>query len=234
MTEEGARKRDYHFYGRRKGHALSQTQQALLGDLLPSLRIDVQCGLIMPLDLFDASRIGQVWLEIGFGGAEHLIWQARHNPDIGLIGVEPFVNGVVKALAGIKHEQLVNVRLYDDDVRDLLPLLADASIDRAFILFPDPWPKTRHRRRRIVSRELVAQLARILKPGGELRMASDIADYVDWMLRQVAHDSAFEWTATHAGSWRQRSADWPQTRYEGKAIREGRKPAYLRFIRRNL
>lgn len=230
MTRPATRERGYHFYGRRKGHALSPAQKALRDTLLPRLRIELG-GIIDPHELFPET-VSKIWLEIGFGGAEHLLWQAQHYPNVGLIGIEPFVNGIVKALAGIRDTGLSNIRLYDDDVRDLLPSLKTGSIDRVFILFPDPWPKTRHRRRRIVQHELVDELARILKPAGELRLASDIPDYVDQMLRLVANHPAFEWTATHADDWRIRPGDWPGTRYEAKAIREGRVPSYLRFLRR--
>ena len=230
MGRPPASRKDYHFYGRRKGHALSPAQKALRDTLLPGLRIDPG-STIDPQELFPEA-VPQIWLEIGFGGAEHLLRQAQQNPHVGLIGVEPFINGVIKALAGIRDAGLSNIRLYDDDVRDLLPSLKTNSIDRVFVLFPDPWPKTRHRRRRIVQHELVDELARIMKPGGELRLASDIPDYVDQMLRLVAHHPAFEWIATDADDWRIRPNDWPETRYEAKAIREGRVPAYLRFLRR--
>jgi tRNA (guanine-N7-)-methyltransferase len=180
--------------------------------------------------LFDRT-VTQVWLEIGFGGAEHLTWQARHHPLVGIIGCEPFEEGVVKALTIIEDEHLTNIRVHPDDVRPLLRWLSAASLDRAFILFPDPWPKVRHRKRRLVGTPLLDQLARALKPGAELRLGTDIGDYARTMLVALMRHPSFRWTATCAADWRERPADWPQTRYEAKALREGRRCTYLRFVR---
>jgi tRNA (guanine-N7-)-methyltransferase len=187
-------------------------------------------GLHRPAELFTPPA-GKVWLEIGFGGGEHLIWQAAHNPTVGLIGCEPFEDGVVKVLSAIDNEGLANVRVHADDGRPLLRLLPDASVDRAFVLFPDPWPKQRHRKRRLVSGETVAELARIVRTGGELRVATDIGEYACAILLAVLGNGRFRWLAAGPEDWRSRVSDWPQTRYEAKALREGRRCYYLRFGR---
>ena len=173
----------------------------------------------------------RVWLEIGFGGGEHLVWQAEHNPDVGIIGCEPFEEGVVKVLTLIEAHGIANIRVHPDDVRPLLRWLPEGSLDRAFVLFPDPWPKARHRKRRLVSTPLLDQLARVLKPDAELRLATDIGDYARTMLVALMRHSLFRWTATGPSDWRARPADWPPTRYEAKALREGRRCTYLRFAR---
>ncbi|MGE0700927.1 MAG: tRNA (guanosine(46)-N(7))-methyltransferase TrmB [Hyphomicrobiaceae bacterium] len=172
-----------------------------------------------------------IWLEIGFGGGEHLLWQARNHPDVGLIGAEPFEDGVVKVLTAIEDEGLGNIRVHADDVRDVLRWLPEASIGRAFVLFPDPWPKRRHIKRRLVNRHLLGLLARVMQPGAELRIATDIGDYARTILMAFASCPDFVWTACSAADWRQRPGDWPPTRYEAKALREGRRPAFLTFVR---
>jgi tRNA (guanine-N7-)-methyltransferase len=173
-----------------------------------------------------------LWLEIGFGGAEHLIWQAERNPHATIIGCEPFEEGVVKALAAIQEKRLTNVRIHPDDAREVLRALPAASLGRVFILFPDPWPKRKHVKRRLVSRSLLDQLARVMAPGAELRIATDIGDYVRTILIALADHPAFVWQAAAPDDWRARPADWPQTRYEQKALREGRRGYFLRFVRR--
>jgi tRNA (guanine-N7-)-methyltransferase len=172
-----------------------------------------------------------VWLEIGFGGGEHLIWQATHNSDIGLIGCEPFEDGVVKVLAAIEAGPITNIRLHADDGRPLLHRLPDASIGRVFILFPDPWPKKRHHKRRLVAPQTLTQLARVMQPGAELRIATDIAEYARNILQTAVACQAFRWTAQCANDWRIRPPDWPETRYEAKALREGRRSYYFSFVR---
>jgi tRNA (guanine-N7-)-methyltransferase len=173
----------------------------------------------------------EVWLEIGFGGGEHLVWQARHHPDIGFIGCEPFEDGVVKLLSAIELEGLKNVRVCADDARPLLRLLPEASIGRAFILFPDPWPKKRHHKRRLVSTTTLADLARIMRAGAELRIATDVGAYASAILRAALASRSFHWMATGPQDWRERTPDWPQTRYEQKAAAEGRRCYYFRFQR---
>ena len=219
------------FFGRRAGQSLRRNHARLVADLLPGLRLSNDPAVLAEPERLFGRAVREVWLEIGFGGGEHLAWQAAHNPEIGLIGAEPFINGVAKLLSQIDEQQLDNVRILDDDVRPRLPQIGDASISRAFLLFPDPWPKSRHHKRRFVNQANLAQLYRILKPGAEFRVASDIDDYVRWTLREVYRHGGFEWLAETPEDWRRRPADWPQTRYEAKAEREGRSSAYLRFRR---
>ena len=222
---------DLRSYGRRRGRKLSPRQERLIGEVLPRVSLDLATPAPAELaDLFDPPK-RQVWLEIGFGGGEHLVWQAQHNLDVGCIGCEPFEEGVVKVLAAIEEQGLGNIRLFPDDARAVLRWLPAASIDRAFILFPDPWPKTKHRKRRLVNPATLALLARALKPGAELRLATDIGDYARTMLVALQATPEFRWTATCANDWRQRPAGWPETRYEQKAVREGRKSSYLRYVR---
>lgn len=219
-------------YGRRKGHKLSPRQQRLMDELLPELRLDLTAPAPAPLTASFPGTPEQIWLEIGFGAGEHLLWQAESHPDVGFVGCEPFINGVAKLLSQIERLGLTNIRIHDGDARDLLDWLPDATLARVFLLFPDPWPKKRHHKRRLVSPETLAALARVMRPGSELRFASDIADYVSAALLAVQRTPAFAWTATCARDWRERPADWPETRYEQKAVGEGRTPYYLTFSRR--
>ena len=223
--------RDLRSYGRRRGRKPSVRQAALLAHTLPALALDLASPPPSPLATLFAAPVEEVWLEIGFGGAEHLLWQARANPRAGLIGCEPFEDGVVKALAGVEQEGLGNVRLHADDARPLLRWLPAASIGRAFILFPDPWPKKRHHKRRLVSAATLADLARVLRPGGELRIATDIGDYAAWILLAARRQPSFRWAAAGPSDWRTRGPDWPPTRYEEKALAAGRRCAYFRFLR---
>lgn len=232
MTGRDERERSRRrFFGRRAGHKLSPYQSRLFDSLLPELAIDPSRPATCLESLFEPA-VRSVSLEIGFGAGEHLIWHAARDANTGFIGCEPYINGVAKVLAGIDRAGLRNVRLFNDDVHELLAWLPDNSVARIFILFPDPWPKKRHNKRRIISSELLDQLARASKPECELRFASDIPDYVDWTLRQFTKSGAFAWTATEPRDWRHRPVDWPETRYEKKAIKEGRTPAYLMFKRK--
>ena len=171
-------------------------------------------------------------LEIGFGGGEHLAHRAVENPETGFIGVEPFVNSMAKLLATVRERELMNIRLYDDDATQLLDWLPEGSIDHIDLLYPDPWPKKKHWKRRFVSDVNLARFHRVLKPGGKFCFASDIDTYVNWTLQHCARHGGFDWTATSADDWRTPYANWPGTRYENKAKREGRSSAYLTFIRR--
>ena len=180
--------------------------------------------------LFEAEP-DEVWLEVGFGAGEHLAAQAAAHPSIGFIGCEPFMNGVAALLSRIDAQGLGNVRIYPDDARPLLRALPDAVIGRCFVLFSDPWPKTRHHERRFVSPATLDQLARVMADGAELRLASDDPGLVEWMLSHTLRHPAFAGTAQHAGDWRERPPDWPQTRYEAKAVAAGRTPVFLRFRR---
>jgi tRNA (guanine-N7-)-methyltransferase len=220
-------------YGRRQGRPLRAGRRHLIDDLLPRLAISLEgvaAGALDPRRLFPAAR--EVWLEIGFGGGEHLAEQARANPGIGIVGVEPFINGAASLLKAIDAEKLANVRLLMDDARPLLEALAPASVGRAFILFPDPWPKRRHWKRRIVCRPVLDQLARVLAPGAELRLATDDADYGAWMLLALLSHPDFVWAARSPSEWRVRPPDQPQTRYESKALAASRRPLFLTAQRR--
>ena len=233
-AEQHARRRI--LYGRRSGRPLRVGQRALVENLLPGIEIDAESGLenFSPRDLFrtDTTAADELWLEIGFGGGEHLAWQARNRPDIGLIGCEPFMNGVVKLLGNIREHDLGNIRIFRDDARLLVDSLPAASIARAFILFPDPWPKTRHNKRRIVSAPVIESLAAALTDNAELRIATDDPGYLEWILWHMQQNSAFAWQARSPGDWRVRPDDWPPTRYEKKAAAAGRRSAFLTYIRR--
>jgi tRNA (guanine-N7-)-methyltransferase len=219
------------FYGRRKGKALRKGQQELLAKLLPRLRLRER-GPIQPRALFDRLLDGApLILEIGFGGGEHLATEARLNPQAGFIGCEPFVNGMAKLVATIEREGLSNIRLWDRDAADLLPRLPAGSLDLVYLLYPDPWPKRRQRKRRFVSDETLASIARVLRPGGELRFATDIDDYAGWALARALRSPDFVWTAERPHDWRRPWPGWESTRYEAKAAAEGRRPSYLTFVR---
>ena len=222
---------DIRSYGRRHGRKFSARQERLLTERLPRLAIDLASP--PPADSTDlfSCPVREVWLEIGFGGGEHLLWQAERSPDEGLIGCEPYLDGVVKVLDAVETRQLRNVRILADDARPLLRWLPQASIGRVFILFPDPWPKSRHHKRRLVSAAFLRSLARVMKPGAELRIATDIGDYARTSLLAVRATPFFRWLAESPSDWRERTLDWPPTRYEQKAVAAGRRPAYLRFLR---
>jgi tRNA (guanine-N7-)-methyltransferase len=205
---------------------------ALREMLLPRLRLELPAGGRLDPRVVFTDPVEAVWLEVGFGGGEHLAAQASANPRIGIIGCEVFENGVVKLLAELQRRAIGNVRLFVDDARLLIAALPEASIARAFILFPDPWPKLRHHKRRIVSTATLDALAYAMSDGAELRLATDDPDYLCWMLERATIHPDFEWLVRRPDDWRQRAADWPPTRYEEKALAAGRKPAFLRFRRR--
>jgi len=211
------RDRPIRTFGRTGGRALSPRQQQLFETRLDHWRVpDPGEAPLDPRALFPAAPA--VWLEIGFGGGEHLVAQAKANPDIGFIGCEPFVEGVAKAIAGIEDNGLTNVRLWPDDARRLIAAFPDASLARAFILFPDPWPKRRQQKRRLVQPDFVAGLARVLAPGARLRFATDVASYAEEALLAWLGNDQFEWTATCADDWRRPPADHVTTRYESKKL----------------
>ena len=220
------------FYGRRKGKPIKAGRQTLLDELLPTLRIGVpQAGRLALGSLFPFTP-REVWLEIGFGGGEHLAGQAEAHPDIGFIGSEVFLNGVGSLVRHVAERALNNVRLFDDDVRLLLPSFPDQSLARVSLLFPDPWPKTRHAKRRFISQDILSRLAQLMIDGAELRVASDHPVYVRWTLAQVLAHPHFAWNAKGPEDWRIRAPDSGATRYEQKALAAGRRPAYLRFFRK--
>ena len=220
------------FYGRLKGKTLKQSQRGYLAeDLAPLSPGPVSWEENPARDLLDLEALFQgreTWLEIGFGGGEHMVHQAARNRDVGIIGCEPYINGVAMLLGKIRRAGVDNLAVYPGDVRDMFDVLPEASIARAFLLYPDPWPKTRHHRRRFVTPEHLEPLARVLKPGAIFRVATDIEDYVRQTLEQVPRHG-FEWLAESARDWQEPWADWHSTRYEQKALREGRVPHYLTF-----
>ncbi len=224
------------FYGRRHGKKLRKGHEELIETRLAELAppgisweenpdrhpIDLE-------DLFPGRR--EVWLEIGFGGGEHIVAQATRYPEVGFIGAEPFINGVAKLLAEIERSGLTNLAVTDQDARHVMDVLPAGSISRVFLNYPDPWPKTRHHKRRFVNSDNIDQLAVVMAPGAELRVATDIPDYVRHTLLHLTRDSRFRWRVDRPGDWRNPWEDWPSTRYEAKALREGRRPHYLTFLR---
>ena len=217
------------FFGRRKGKGLRARQTDLIETLLPRLRIDLD----RPADpgaLF-AGPVDGLVLEIGFGGGEHLVREALAFPRLGFVGVEPFVNGMAKMLAEIERKAIGNVRLHTGDGADVLAWLPAASLDLVYLLYPDPWPKTRHHKRRFVSDRTVKAIARVLKPGGEFRFGTDIDHYAAWTLERLLRSPDFVFAAETARDWTTPWAGWESTRYEAKTLREGRRPCYLTFRR---
>jgi tRNA (guanine-N7-)-methyltransferase len=229
---DGAARAWLRSYGRRRGRACSARQSALLADLLPRVAVSLaQPPPARLADLFGAA-VKDVWLEIGFGGGEHLHWQAKRNPAVGIIGCEAFRDGIIKALGAIESDRLDNVRLLADDARPLLDWLPAGSIGRAFILFPDPWPKKRHHKRRLVCEATLTSLARVMRQGGELRMATDVAAYAAAMLAAVHRQGDFTDAARPTAGGVGRPPDWPETRYEQKARHCGRDCHFFSLRRR--
>lgn len=226
---------DPRFYGRRKGKRLKLGQKDRLETLYPRLRLSLppEGEALDPFSLFP-HPVREVWLEIGFGGGEHLAAQAKANPDVGFIGAEPFINGIAKLVRSIEAEGLTNIRIYGDDVRPFLERLPTGCLSRAFLLFPDPWPKARHARRRFICPENLAALARLLKLGAQFRVASDDMSYIRWTLRHAPVHPAFSWAVQGPADWRHRWADASPSRYEEKALRQGRHPKYLTFLRKGV
>ena len=227
LTDEARRA----FFGRRKGHRLRPRQAALIAELLPRLALDLTRPAPDDLSALFADQVDEVRLEIGFGGAEHLIAQSSTNPRVGFVGCEPFVNGMAKALSEIAARGLANIRLHLGDAISVIDWLPPHSIGAIDLLYPDPWPKRRHWKRRFVQAARLAAAARILRPGGDFRFATDSADYAAWTLLRFLESRHFIWTAERADDWR---CPWPEfvrTRYEHKARREGRAPCYLVFRR---
>jgi tRNA (guanine-N7-)-methyltransferase len=219
------------FFGRRKGHKLRQHQAELIDHLLPRLSLDIATKApASASEIFDPAA-DDVRLEIGFGGGEHLLHEARAKREIGFLGCEAYVNGMAKALAAIEAEGLRNIRLHHGDALELLDWLPEGALARVDILYPDPWPKRRHWKRRFISDDRIARLGRVLKRGGELRFATDWADYAEWALLRFIRSPLFRWTAERGDDWRKPWSEFPGTRYEEKARKEGRPPCYLTFLR---
>lgn len=223
-------------YGRRHGKRLRPHQRELLetrlSELAPGGVSREENPERRPIDLaalFPAAR--EVWLEIGFGGGEHMVEMAARHAEVGLIGCEYFINGIAKLLAQIERAGVTNLAVHPGDCRDLIDVLPDASLAQVFLLYPDPWPKKRHHKRRFVSRENMDALARVMAPGAVFRLATDIGDYARHALEVLIPDPRFQWLATGPRDWREPWAGWPGTRYEAKALSEGRIPHYLSFRR---
>ena len=227
MADSHPRRATEAFFGRRRGKALRPAQIDAMTRLLPTLLVDI--GGPAPVDIASLfpNRPDRIILEIGFGGGEHLLAHARRRKDAGVIGVEPFVNSMAKLVSELDREPQPNIRLYDDDATRLLDWLPDGCLDGIDLLYPDPWPKKKHWKRRFVSAVNLDRFARAMKPGGMFRFASDIDGYVNWTLQHTGRHPAFEWTASRAADWRTPYPHWPGTRYEAKALGAGRAPAYL-------
>jgi tRNA (guanine-N7-)-methyltransferase len=224
MSETPQQRRPHaRLYGRSKGKALRKHQAALIAELLPRLSLD----LSQPAPAFAR----ETRLEIGFGGGEHLIAAATESPQVDFIGCEPFINGVAKLLARIEERGLTNIRLHQGDATDVLDWLPDDCLSRAYLFYPDPWPKRRHRKRRFIARDNLDRLARTMRADAELRFATDIDDYAAWTLARVRGRPDFAWRARRAQDWLTPWPGWTQTKYEAKAMAEGRNPVYLTFVR---
>ena len=227
--DDAARRR---LFGRRRGRPLRAGRAALVERLLPALAFDLpETGFLSPPGLFKTPP-ADVWLEIGFGAGEHLAEMAAAHPEVGLIGCEVFIDGVASLVRHIDEGRLANIRIFQEDARSLVEHLPDACLGRIFLLHPDPWPKRRHAGRRFLQPESLDQLARVLRPAGELRIATDDPTHLEWILRLMTAARDFDWQARSADDWRQRPGDWPQTRYEKKALKAGRRCTYLRYLRR--
>ncbi len=217
------------FFGRRKGHKLRPNQAQLLDELLPDLALDLSKPAPDDLSSLFPLPVSEVRLEIGFGGGEHMVAQAQEHASTGFIGVEPFVNGMAKALAAIETNDLNNIRLHFDDALNLITWLPPSSLARIDLIHPDPWPKRRHWKRRFIQDEMIARLARILHVGGEFRFVTDIEDYASWTLQHLLRSKDFEWTAQGADDWRRAWPGFIETRYHAKAAREQRASCFLIF-----
>ena len=222
------------FYGRIKGKGLHQSHERYLTEDLDGIAPKgvswQENPYRKPLDLDVLFGKKPVWLEVGFGSGEHIVHQAAGNPDVGIIGCEPYINGVATLLGKIRKAGVTNIMVHPGDVRDIMDVLPEGSIDKAFLLYPDPWPKSRHHRRRFVTEEHLVPLAKCLKIGAEFRVATDIPDYVRQSMEQIPQ-FGFTWSAEQPSDWREPWVDWFSTRYEQKAFREGRTAHYMTFFR---
>ncbi len=230
MTDNGLGQKPFgplRSYGRIKSRPIKARQAGLMDSLLPKIALDMT-GPVDPRTI--KPDAAEVWLEIGFGGGEHMAAQAGKRPDVLILGAEPFVNGVASAVRHVDEQALANVRILHGDARELMLALPDGCLDRVFILFPDPWPKTRHHKRRIVQAETLEVLARLLKPGGGLRFATDVAGYADWALEQVLACGLYRWQAERADDWRTPPVDHVTTRYEEKRLGDC-EPVFFDFVR---
>ncbi len=229
MTEQHPTRATEAFFGRRKGKPLRERQAEALESLLPELRLDLQKQAPADIKQIFPIAVDKVRLEIGFGGGEHLLHRAQEEPTTGFIGVEPFVNSMAKLLSRVDELRLRNIRVYNDDATEVLDWLPSESIDQIDLLYPDPWPKRKHWKRRFVSQVNLKRFHRVLKPGGLFCFASDIDTYVNWTLIHCRDHGGFEWQAHQSSDWLTPFPGWPGTRYENKARREGRSSAFLTF-----
>jgi tRNA (guanine-N7-)-methyltransferase len=229
-VEKGPQPARHILYGRRRGKALRKGQQALIDQMLPAYAVPLEDDCFDLPGMF-MSQMRDYWLEVGFGSGEHLAWQANANPEIGILGCEPFINGVAALLGKLNSDKSTNVRIHADAAESLIERLPEKSIGRCFILFADPWPKSNHNKRRFVSDSNIADLARVLKVDAELRIATDHVDYGAWILWHMLRSNAFDWVAKNPEDWAVRGEDWPPTRYEQKAVQKGIQPVYYRFRR---
>ena len=229
--DKGKRRRGPFLYGRRATHALTASERDIVGEHLPVLGLDLAAPPPADLRELFGGDVEHIALEIGFGSGEHLHHRLYDDERTGRIGVEPFVNGMARLLSRWSETPVPRLRLYDDDASLLLDWLPDASLDHLDVLYPDPWRKSRHHKRRIVGPKTLGSIARVLKPGATFHFASDWPDYINWTLHHVRAHGAFEWQAASRADWDTPFEGWPGTRYEAKARREGRTPAYLRFRR---
>lgn len=218
-----------HVYGRRSGKKLRSRQSHLMADLLPQLRADAFLEKLKARG--PAQSMPEIWLEIGFGGGEHLVAQAMANPNIEFIGCEPFINGVAKLVASVQANELTNIHIHASDAMELLDQLPDASVARLYVLFPDPWPKRSQKKRRFINEASIARFARVLKANAELRFATDIDDYAGWTLARLLVAPQFVWTQSASSEWNAPWSDHHTTRYESKAALAGRRSVYLTFRR---
>ena len=231
-TEEGyLSSPERSLYGRRFGRPLRRERRQAMENRLPEMQVEIPQDGMLDLAATFSPDVKEVWLEIGSGNGEHAVWQAEHHQNVGLVAVEPFINGVANLLALADRKDVNNIRVLADDARLLLARVKPGSIARAFILFPDPWPKRRHWRRRIVSAAVLDQLAIAMPVGAELRVGTDHADYLVWMLRILREHPDFKWQPATADDWRCRPDDWPETRFEAKGWEAGRPSTYLSLRR---
>lgn len=221
-----------HFYGRRRNRGLHVQRQKAFDIVEQQFFVPApETDGFNPADYFGAAKPQDLWLEIGFGYGEHLTHQAELNPHVGLLGIEPFITGIAVAAVAMTAKNLNNIRIYPDDAMHVLPKLTAESFSHIFLFFPDPWPKVRHHKRRFIQPETVAMLARLLKPGGILHVATDIPDLADWMILHILEHGAFQWTAERQDDWLTAPKDWVTTKYQHKAIREGRTSYYMDFVK---
>lgn len=220
------------FYGRRKGKHLRDQHRTALAEVMPALKLDLTQSPPEDISALWNTQNCRIRLEIGFGGGEHLLHRVKEDPATNFIGIEPFVNSMAKLARAVHMEPVDNLRLFDDDATMVLDWLPDHVVQHIDLLYPDPWPKKRHWKRRFVNEKNLNRFARILKPGGTFCFASDIDSYVNWTLEHIIAHPDFTWNATGPHHWQRPWAGWPSTRYEAKALREGRTPAYFTFTRR--